>query len=101
MGNPEAGVRREFEALGPAVRKARSGLRGGPGRAPRLWTRGTVTFHGTYFDYDDVSFFSGTEMRPLVPIQQPPPIWVVSNPRLAGDAPSEEMRARWRRLPRA
>ena len=28
-------------------------------------------------------------MAPLMPIQSPPPIWVVSNPRLKGDAPAE------------
>ena len=60
----------------------------------QLWTEGRVDFHGTYFDYDDVSFYSGTEMAPLMPVQQPPPIWVVSNPRLTGDAPSEVMQRR-------
>ena len=59
-----------------------------------LWTKGSVTFHGRYFDYDDVSFYSGTEMGPLSPLQKPPPIWVVSNPRLKGDAAPEVMQRR-------
>ena len=47
-----------------------------------LWTTGAVSFHGKHFNYDNVAFTSGTEMAPLAPVQQPPPIWVVSNPRL-------------------
>ena len=30
-----------------------------------LWTTGRVTFNGRYFDYEDVGFYSGTEMGPL------------------------------------
>jgi alkanesulfonate monooxygenase SsuD/methylene tetrahydromethanopterin reductase-like flavin-dependent oxidoreductase (luciferase family) len=59
-----------------------------------LWTTGQVTHRGEYYRLDDVSFYSGTEMGPLMPVQQPPPIWVVSNPRLKGDAPPEVMRRR-------
>jgi alkanesulfonate monooxygenase SsuD/methylene tetrahydromethanopterin reductase-like flavin-dependent oxidoreductase (luciferase family) len=59
-----------------------------------LWTKGSVTFHGRYFEYEDVSFYSGTEMAPLGPLQQPPPIWVVSNPRLKGDAAPDVMQRR-------
>ncbi len=44
--------------------------------------RAASSFHGEHFDYDDVAFYSGTEMGPLMPVQSPPPIWVVSNPRL-------------------
>jgi alkanesulfonate monooxygenase SsuD/methylene tetrahydromethanopterin reductase-like flavin-dependent oxidoreductase (luciferase family) len=33
-------------------------------------------------------------MGPLMPVQQPPPIWVVSNPRLRGDAPPDVIRRR-------
>ena len=29
-----------------------------------LWTEGRVDFHGEHFDYDDVSFSSGTEIGP-------------------------------------
>ena len=56
-----------------------------------LWTEGSVDFHGTYYDYDEVSFHSGTEMAPLGPLQKPPPIWVVSNPRLVDDSHDERM----------
>jgi alkanesulfonate monooxygenase SsuD/methylene tetrahydromethanopterin reductase-like flavin-dependent oxidoreductase (luciferase family) len=94
MGNPEEGVRREFEALGLDYVKRGSIFEEGLAVLRALWTEGRVDFHGSYFDYDDVSFSSGTEMGPLMPIQTPPPIWVVSNPRLKGDAPPEVMARR-------
>jgi alkanesulfonate monooxygenase SsuD/methylene tetrahydromethanopterin reductase-like flavin-dependent oxidoreductase (luciferase family) len=93
-GNPEQGVRREFAALGLDYGKKGAIWEEGLQVLRTLWTQGSVDFHGKYFDYDNVSFYSGTEMAPLSPLQQPPPIWVVSNPRLVGDAPTEEMRRR-------
>jgi alkanesulfonate monooxygenase SsuD/methylene tetrahydromethanopterin reductase-like flavin-dependent oxidoreductase (luciferase family) len=93
-GNPEEGVRREFEALGLPFGKRSAVFEEGLAVLRQLWTEGKVDFHGTYFDYDEVSFFSGTEMGPLMPVQQPPPMWVVSNPRLTGDAPPEVMQRR-------
>jgi alkanesulfonate monooxygenase SsuD/methylene tetrahydromethanopterin reductase-like flavin-dependent oxidoreductase (luciferase family) len=93
-GNPEEGVRREFEALGLPFGKRSAVFEEGLAVLRQLWTEGKVDFHGTYFDYDEVSFFSGTEMGPLMPVQQPPPMWVVSNPRLTGDAPPDVMQRR-------
>lgn len=93
-GNPEEGVRREFDALGLPFAKRSMVFEEGLAVVRQLWTEGKVDFHGTYFDYDNVSFFSGTEMAPLMPVQQPPPMWVVSNPRLTGDAPADVMRRR-------
>jgi alkanesulfonate monooxygenase SsuD/methylene tetrahydromethanopterin reductase-like flavin-dependent oxidoreductase (luciferase family) len=93
-GNPEEGVRREFEALGLPFGKRSAVFEEGLAVLRQLWTEGKVDFHGTYFDYDDVSFYSGTEMAPLMPVQQPPPMWVVSNPRLTGDAPPDVMQRR-------
>jgi alkanesulfonate monooxygenase SsuD/methylene tetrahydromethanopterin reductase-like flavin-dependent oxidoreductase (luciferase family) len=93
-GNPEEGVRREFEALGLPFGKRSMVFEEGLSVLRQLWTEGRVDFHGTYFNYDDVSFYSGTEMGPLMPLQQPPPMWVVSNPRLTGDAPADVMERR-------
>jgi alkanesulfonate monooxygenase SsuD/methylene tetrahydromethanopterin reductase-like flavin-dependent oxidoreductase (luciferase family) len=93
-GNPEEGVRREFEALGLPFGKRSAVFEEGLAVLRQLWTEGKADFHGTYFDYDDVSFYSGTEMAPLMPVQQPPPTWVVSNPRLTGDAPPDVMQRR-------
>lgn len=91
MGNPEEGVRREFEALGLPFRDRATVFEEGLEVVRRLWTDDEVDFHGTYFDYDGVSFHSGTEMAPLGPIQKPPPTWVVSNPRLVDDSSDERM----------
>jgi alkanesulfonate monooxygenase SsuD/methylene tetrahydromethanopterin reductase-like flavin-dependent oxidoreductase (luciferase family) len=93
-GNPEDGVRREFEALGLPFGKRSAVFEEGLAVLRQLWTEGKVDFHGTYFDYDDISFYSRTEMTPLMPLQQPPPMWVVSNPRLTGDAAPEVMQRR-------
>ncbi len=94
MGNPEEGVRREFEALGLDYAKRAAIFEEGLEVIRALWTEGSVTFHGEHFSYEGVGFYSGTEMGPLMPLQTPPPIWVVSNPRLKGDAPPEVMRRR-------
>ncbi len=37
--------------------------------------------------------FAARRWRRCSPLQKPPPIWVVSNPRLVGDKPTEKMRA--------
>jgi alkanesulfonate monooxygenase SsuD/methylene tetrahydromethanopterin reductase-like flavin-dependent oxidoreductase (luciferase family) len=89
-------VRREFEALGLDYARRGAIFEEGLEVLRTLWREGAVTFDGRYFHYDDVSFYSGTEMGPLQPVQQPPPIWVVSNPRLRGDAPPEVIERRLR-----
>jgi len=93
-GNPEDGVRREFEALGLDFAHRSAVFEEGLAVLRALWTEGRVDFHGRYFDYDDIAFFSGTEMGPLMPVQTPPPMWIVSNPRLTGDAPADVMERR-------
>jgi alkanesulfonate monooxygenase SsuD/methylene tetrahydromethanopterin reductase-like flavin-dependent oxidoreductase (luciferase family) len=94
MGNPEEGVRREFEALGLDYVKRGTLFEEGLAVLRELWTEGKTSFKGTFLSYNDVSFYSGTEMAPLMPVQQPPPIWVVSNPRLKGDAPPDVIKRR-------
>lgn len=90
-GNPEVGVKREFAALGLDFTKRFAIFEEGLEVLRSLWIDGKVTFHGEHFTYDDVAFFSGTEMGPLMPIQKPPPFWVVSNPRLVTNAADEKM----------
>lgn len=97
IGNPEQGVQREFAALGLDFSKRGTIFEEGLAAIRSLWTEGKVTLDGDIYRYDDVGFFSGTEMAPLQPIQKPPPIWVVSNPRLVRDLPPEQMRSRMER----
>jgi alkanesulfonate monooxygenase SsuD/methylene tetrahydromethanopterin reductase-like flavin-dependent oxidoreductase (luciferase family) len=80
----EEGVHREFAVQGIDVRRRTSRLEEALHVLRELWTKGSVTFHGKHFDYDDVAFFSGTELEPLKPVQSPPPMWIVSNPRIGG-----------------
>jgi len=82
MGNPEEGVKREYAALGLEFKHRAGIFEEGLAVLRQLWDEGQVTFHGRHFDYEEISFYSGTEMGPLKPLQSPPPIWVVSNPRL-------------------
>ncbi len=93
MGNPEQGVRREFEALGLPFSDRATVFEEGLEVLNELFRTGSTSFKGKYYSYDGVGFHSGTEMAPLRPLQTPPPIWVVSNPRLVGDKPTEKMRA--------
>ena len=90
-GNPEVGVRREFEALGLDFDNRFRIFEEGLEVLRDLWIRGKTSFKGKTYQYDEVAFYSGTEMGPLMPIQQPPPFWVVSNPRLVTNAADEKM----------
>ena len=104
MGNPEDGVRREFAALGLDFGKRSKIFEEGLAAIRALWTHGRVTLDGDHFHYDDIAFYSGTEMAPLMPVQSPPPIWVVSNPRLVGKGTEaalvRQMKAACRRIVR-
>ena len=97
MGNPEEGVRREFEALGRDYRQRAAIFEEGLRVLRQLWEKGSVTFHGEHYDYNDVAFYSGTEMAPLGPVAGAPPIWVVSNIRLTGDPQPDIARRRLQR----
>jgi alkanesulfonate monooxygenase SsuD/methylene tetrahydromethanopterin reductase-like flavin-dependent oxidoreductase (luciferase family) len=90
-GNPEVGVRREFDALGLEFDRRFAIFEEGLEILRALWIDGKVSHHGKQYSYDDVAFFSGTEMGPLMPIQKPPPFWIVSNPRLVTNAADEKM----------
>jgi alkanesulfonate monooxygenase SsuD/methylene tetrahydromethanopterin reductase-like flavin-dependent oxidoreductase (luciferase family) len=92
MGSAEVGVRREFEALGLPFKDRATIFEEGLAVVNDLFREGRTNFSGTYFHYDDVAFHSGTEMAPLKPVQEHMPVWIVSNPRLIGDTPTEKMR---------
>ena len=90
MGNPEEGVRREYASVGLDFEKRARIFEEGLSVLRQLWTEGKTDFSGETYQFDNVSFFSGTEMGPLMPVQAPPPIWVVSNPRLTVGTKQEE-----------
>jgi len=94
MGNPEEGVRREYEALGLDFSNRAAIFEEGLHVLRELWRNGEVTHHGQTYAFDKVSFYSGTEMGPLQPVQSSPPIWVVSNPRLIAGKKQEDRVAR-------
>ena len=84
MGNAamEEGVRREYAAVGRDYKQRAGIFEEGLEVLRALWTEGRVDFTGNHLSYDDVAFHSGTEPAPILPIQQPPPMWIVSNPRM-------------------
>lgn len=94
MGNPEEGVRREYAAVGLDFEKRAHIFEEGMAVLRELWTEGKTSFHGDHYAFDDVAFYSGTEMGPLMPVQSPPPIWVVSNPRLTVGTKQEDKTGR-------
>lgn len=94
MGNPEEGVRREFAALGLEYGKRAAIFEEGMAVVRDLFHKGSVSFQGSHFNYDDVAFFSGTEMGPIGPYREPPPIWIVSNIRLTGELQPDVARKR-------
>ncbi|MFN8593027.1 MAG: LLM class flavin-dependent oxidoreductase [Thermomicrobiales bacterium] len=90
MGNPEEGVRREYAAVGLDFDQRAKIFEEGLAVLREVWTTGHTNFHGAHYAFDDVAFYSGTEMAPLLPVQTPPPIWVVSNPRLTVGTKQED-----------
>src|SRR5215213_4988411 len=90
MGNPEEGVRREYAAVGLDFDHRARIFEEGLAILRELWTTGKTGFQGEHYAFDNISFFSGTEMGPLAPVQTPPPIWVVSNPRLTVGTKQED-----------
>ncbi len=90
MGNPEDGVRREYASVGLDFDKRARTFEEGLAVLRQLWTEGKTNFSGEIYQFDDIAFYSGTEMGPLMPVQSPPPIWVVSNPRLTVGTKQED-----------
>lgn len=93
-GNAEEGVRREFEALGLNYRHRTSRFEETLTVLRHLWTDGKVSFEGEHLRYQDVAFASGTELQGFAPVQDPPPIWVVSNPRIGTVGDDERIQRR-------
>lgn len=77
----EDGVKREFEVLGLDHRKRMKIFEEGLTVLRALLTDGRVTYAGEHFVLDD-AFTTGMEPAPLLPVRQPPPLWVVANPSI-------------------
>lgn len=50
-----------------------------------LWEEGEVNYSGDFYEFDGVSFDTGNEVVPLEPVQDSPPILIVSNPSARGN----------------
>ena len=95
MGNPEEGVRREFEALGLDYAGAgRSSRRAWPSSASCGPTGTVDASTGVLRLRRRLRSTRARRWGRSMPVQKPPPIWVVSNPRLKGDAPADVMQRR-------
>ncbi len=83
VGNiAEDAVKKEFEILGLDPRRRTARFEEGLKILRSLLSDGRVTHHGKEFCLDDVAFSTGVEPEPLLPVQKPPPIWVVANPSI-------------------
>src|SRR5438105_7810707 len=60
MGNPEQGVRREFEALGLPFSDRATVFEEGLEIINEVFRTGTTSFTGPYYNFDGVAFHSGT-----------------------------------------
>jgi alkanesulfonate monooxygenase SsuD/methylene tetrahydromethanopterin reductase-like flavin-dependent oxidoreductase (luciferase family) len=89
----EEAVKLEFAALGLDPRARMALFEEGLQVLRQLLTSGRVTFRGEHFAFDDVAFHTGTEPAPLLPVQTPPPIWVVANPSLGRGRPQGVLQA--------
>lgn len=84
MGTPTDLGRKQYETVGVPPKRRATVLEEGIQVMKDLWIEGTTNFQGEYFQYEDVSFDTGTEKNPFRPIQNDPPVYVASNPSLHG-----------------
>lgn len=89
----EDAVKKEFAVLGLDHRKRMGIFEEGLRIVRSLMTDGRVTFEGEHFILDDVAFYTGMEPEPLLPVQRPPPIWVVANPSIGAAVEKRSSRA--------
>lgn len=90
MGNPKQGVKREYESVGLEFRKRARIFEEGLDAMRQLWETGRVSLDGEFYNYDDIEFHSGPELEHVQPVQQPPPMHIISNPRLVTGKDEEE-----------
>ena len=79
----EEAVTKEFAIVGLDHRRRMAIFEEGLRILRSLMCQGRVSHRGEQFVLDDVAFSTGVEPQPLLPVQKPPPIWVVANPSIA------------------
>lgn len=84
MGEPTKENRKQHEVVGVDPRRRAGAFEDGLAVMRSLWQDGEVNFSGDYYEFEDVSFNTGNEVNPLVPVQDDPAVHVVSNPSLHG-----------------
>ncbi len=75
-------VKKEFAVVGVDHRKRMKTFEEGLRVMRALLAEGRGVFEGEVFPYGEIGFYTGTEPKPLLPKQSPPPIWVVANPSI-------------------
>jgi alkanesulfonate monooxygenase SsuD/methylene tetrahydromethanopterin reductase-like flavin-dependent oxidoreductase (luciferase family) len=83
----EDAVKKEFGICGLDHRRRIATFEEGLRVLRALLSEGRVTYHGEVFSFEDVGFSTGVEPQPLLPVQKPPPIWVVANPSIGASTP--------------
>jgi alkanesulfonate monooxygenase SsuD/methylene tetrahydromethanopterin reductase-like flavin-dependent oxidoreductase (luciferase family) len=89
----EDAVKKEFAVLRLDHRHRMRIFEEGLSIVRALMRNGRVTYRGEHFQLEDVAFYTGMEPGPLLPVQQPPPIWVVANPSIGAAAERRSSRA--------
>lgn len=84
MGTPTDLGKKQYETVGVPMKRRATVFEEGIEVMKKLWRTGSVTYDGEYFQYDDVSFDTGNERFPLRPVQDEPPVYMVSNPSVHG-----------------
>lgn len=87
MGTPYELNRKQHELVGIPPEKRATALEEGIEIMKTLWREGRVDYDGEIYDLNAISFDTGTEEVPLAPIDDEPPILIISNPSYFGDDP--------------
>ena len=77
-GGAEGAFQKEFQAFGILPKERVGRMEEGIAVLRVLWTQESASFHGRFFNFDDIT------VRPM-PVHKPaPPIWIASNPHVFG-----------------
>jgi alkanesulfonate monooxygenase SsuD/methylene tetrahydromethanopterin reductase-like flavin-dependent oxidoreductase (luciferase family) len=97
MGPPTAGCKEQYEAVGLNYRARAKMLEEQLEIFKQFWQENELNYDGDIYQYEDVDFRRGPQVRDLAPVQDDPPIHVISNPA-HHDSDSEDVvnRAAWR-----